>query len=215
MRLDLPGVPLFLQFKLCDQMTRRTCREARQRNFSVPCYRMHLRPARSSRQHEMLLDLETAGQDVYYCAPQFHKPTELNSAFLQRAVRDRSVWIRPSDIGVLPDDRDHHMSFEFGGPWTLFSDPKPIDGKRVFEDVERHLADRLREQGPTPISETRLDALADVITRIADERRHISQRERDAFAETVPPTEPLQRVAYYGSVFLDSQLFVVQERQTT
>src|SRR6186713_1069927 len=57
-RLDRPGVPLFLQFKLCDCMTRRTCREARTAGFSVPCYRMHLRSARVSRQHEMLLDLE-------------------------------------------------------------------------------------------------------------------------------------------------------------
>ena len=61
MRLDRPGVPLFLQFKLCDQMTRRTCREARQAGFNVPCYRMCLRSARSSRQHEMLLVLVQIG----------------------------------------------------------------------------------------------------------------------------------------------------------
>ena len=215
MRLDRPGVPLFLQFKLCDQMTRRNCREARQGNLNVPCYRMHLRPARSSRQHEMLLDLDRAGQEVYYCAPQFHRPADLNNAFLRHAVRAQSVWIKPSDIGVLPDDHDHHVSFELGGPWTLFSDPKPIDGKREFEDVEKHLADRLREQVQTPVSEARLDELADVITKIVDERRQISQRERDAYTETAALAEPLQRVAYYGSVFLDSQLFIVQERQAT
>src|SRR6476659_6247420 len=71
-RLDRPGVPLFLQFKLCDQMTRGTCREARQAGFNVPCYRMHLRSARTSRQHEMLLQLEASGQEVFYSAPMFH-----------------------------------------------------------------------------------------------------------------------------------------------
>ena len=40
-RLDRPGVPRFLQFKPCDQMTRGTCREALE-GFNVPCYRMHL-----------------------------------------------------------------------------------------------------------------------------------------------------------------------------
>ena len=157
-RLDRPGVPLFLQFKLCDQMTRRTCKEA-QKGFNVPCYRMHLRPARSSRQHEMLLDLEESGQEVYYSAPMFHLPEQLNDAFLQGAVRARSVWLRPSDIGPLPDDRDHHVSFEPGGSRMRFSEPKPIEAKREFEDVEKHLADRLRERGRIALSEERLARL--------------------------------------------------------
>ena len=214
-RLDQPGMPLFLQFKLCDQMTRRTCREALRGGFNVPCYRMHLRPARSSQQHEMLLDLEGTGQEVFYCAPMFHQPEELNNAFLQGTVRGQSIWVRPSDIGPLPDGRDHHVSFEPGGQLTWFSDPKPIEGKREFEDVEMHLTDRLREHGRTALSEERLEELADVIASIADKRHDIGQRERDASGDTARPAAPLQRVAYYGSVFLESQLFVVQERLAT
>ena len=212
-KLDRPGVPLFLQFKLCDQMTRRTCREARQAGFNVPCYRMHLRSARSSRQHEMLLDLEATGQEVYYSAPIFHQPEELNDAFLQRSVRARSIWIRPSDIGQLPDDGDHHVSFEPGSPWTLFSKPRPIEARREFEDVATQLTNRLRERERTDLSEERLEGLADAIASIADKRHDISQRQRDISREAARPAAPLQRVAYYASVFLESQLFVVQERQ--
>ena len=212
-QLDRPGVPLFLQFKLCDQMTRRTCREAQLGGFGVPCYRMHLRPARSSRQHEMLLDLEESGQEVYYSAPMFHRPEELNDAFLQGEIRARSIWIRPSDIGPLPDDRDHHVSFEPGRPWTLFSEPRPIEAKREFEDVEEHLTDRLRERGRTALAKDRLEELADVIASIADKRHDIRQRERDASRDAARPAAPLQRVAYYASVYLESQLFVVRERQ--
>ena len=214
-QLDRFGVPLFLQFKLCDQMTRRTCKETRQEGFNVPCYRMHLRPARSSRQHEMLLDLEATGEDVYYVAPMFHQPEELNDAFLRGAVRARSIWLRPSDIGPLPDDRDHHVSFERGRPWMRFSEPKKIEAKREFEDVEKHLTDRLREHGRTALSEERLEELADVIVRIADKRHDIGERERDASRDAARLAAPLQRVAYYASVFLESQLFVVQERQAT
>ena len=212
-RLDRPGVPLFLQFKLCDQMTRRTCRETRQAGFNVPCYRMYLRPARSSRQHEMLLDLEATGQEVYYSAPMFHQPDELNDAFLQRSVRARSIWIRPTEIGLLPDDGDHHVSFAPGSPWMLFSKPRPIEAKREFEDVATQLMDRLRERRRTNLSEERLEGLADAIASIADKRRDISQRQRDISREAARPAAPLQRVAYYASVFLESQLFVVQERQ--
>jgi len=122
-KLDKPGMPLFLQFKLCDVMTRRSCREVRDADFNLPCYRMHLRSARVSRQHEMLLDLEQAGNEVYYSAPIFHTPEELNSCFLSRNVRSQSIWLSPSDIGPLPDSENHHVSFEPGSPWTLFSDP--------------------------------------------------------------------------------------------
>ena len=211
MRLDRPGVPLFLQFKLCDQMKRRTCKEAREAGFNVPCYRMHLRSARSSPQHEMLLDLEQTGEDVYYSAPMFHQPEELNDAFLKGSVRAQSIWVRPSDIGPLPDDRDHHVSFEPGMRWMLFSEPVPIEDKRDFEDVETRLMDRLREHGTIGLSEERLEGLADVIADIADKRRDISQRQRDIARDAARPAAPLQRVAYYASVFLESQLFVVQE----
>ena len=213
MRLDRPGVPLFLQFKLCDQMTRRSCKEARQAGFNVPCYRMHLRSARLSRQHEMLLDLEARGQDVYYCAPMFHRPEELNDAFLQRSVRARSIWIRPTDIGRLPDAGDHHVSVVLGSPWMLFSEPKKIEAKRNFEDVARQLSNRLHERGWTDLSEERLEDLANAIARIADKRQDISRRHRDHSREQARFAAPLQRVAYYASIFLESQLFVVQERQ--
>ena len=211
-KLDRPGVPLFLQFKLCDQMIRSSCREARDASFDLPCYRMHLRSARLSRQHEMLLDLEGHGQEVYYSAPMFHQPEELNDAFLDGSVRERSIWIRPSDIGQLPDDRDHHVSFEPGSPWTLFSEPRPINAKRKFEDVAVHLTNRLQEHGRIDISQERLGDLADAIAKIADKRLDISKQKRDISKKAAQTAAPLQRVAYYASVFLESQLFVVQKR---
>ena len=211
-KLDRAGVPLFLQFKLCDQMIRRSCREARDASFNVPCYRMHLRSARLSRQHEMLLDLEGHGQEVYYSAPMFHQAEELNDAFLEGSVRKRSIWIRPSEIGQLPDDRDHHVSFESGSPWTLFSEPRPINVKREFEDVATRLTNRLHEQGEIDISQKRLEDLADAIAMIADKRLDISKQKREISKKAARPAAPLQRVAYYASVFLEAQLFVVQER---
>ena len=97
-RLDWPGFPLFLQFKLCDQMTRRTCKEARLVGSRLPCYRMHLRPTRLSPQHRLLLELEQRGKAVYYCAPMFHETEEFNNAFRQHSVCSQSIWIRPWDI---------------------------------------------------------------------------------------------------------------------
>jgi hypothetical protein len=47
---------------------------------------MYIRPARHSEQHEMLLDLENDGNEVYYSAPAFHKPEEFNDAYLNNQV---------------------------------------------------------------------------------------------------------------------------------
>ena len=210
-QIKRPGIPLFLQFKLCDYMTRRTCREVRKAAFNVPCYRMHLRSARLSRQHEMLLDLETTGQEVYYSAPKFHSPEELNSAFLASAVRARSIWLRPSDIGPLVDDGEHHVSFEFSGPWTLFSVPRPLDVKREFSDVVARLHQIVLERGDTELQQESLERLAESISVIAEKRREIRERQRAVAREVLQDVAPLQRVAYYASIFLECQLYIVHE----
>ena len=212
-RLDRPGVPLFLQFKLCDLMTRRTCREVRDGGFNVPCYRMHLRSAKVSQQHAMLLDLEATGQEAYYSAPMFHQPEELNAAFLANSVRARSIWIRPSDIGPLPDDRDHHVSFEpGGGQWAMFSESRPLKERRSFETVWKDLGTRLREKGKTDLAHDNLEELAELIAEIADIRDDIGEQQKRVTREVARPASPLRTIAYYASVFLESQLFVVQER---
>ena len=56
--LQRPGLPLFLQFKLSHCMIRKSAKEFDDIIFTPPFYRMHLSPAKHSKQHEMLLDLE-------------------------------------------------------------------------------------------------------------------------------------------------------------
>jgi hypothetical protein len=101
-RLDRPGTPLFLQFKLVHQMVRGNANEAKRGDFQPPFYRMHLRPGLISDQHQSLLSLEQAGNEVLYAAPSFHTTIDLNAAYTQRQVWARSFKILPSSIGPLP-----------------------------------------------------------------------------------------------------------------
>jgi hypothetical protein len=143
-RIDRPGVPLFLQFKLSDKMKRGNARERANTGLGLPCYRMHLRPRRFSQQHELLLDLERKGHEVYYSAPAFHEPDELNDAYLNQLVKSRSLWVKPSQIGPLPDNQDHHISFRLGGAWFFYSrDPQRLEGPTDFKSFEDHLSCRL------------------------------------------------------------------------
>jgi hypothetical protein len=161
----------------------------------------------------MLLDLEAAGQEVYYSAPTFHSAEGLNAAFMTNAVGAQSIGIRPSEIGPLTDNLEHHVSFEPGSPWTFFSEPRPLKVKREFNQVNENLHLRLKERGLIDLGRGALDGLALTITQIAEKRREINVRQQAITREVLGRVAPLQRVAYYASVFLEAQLFVVQERE--
>ena len=104
------SVPLFLQFKLSECMVRSTALEVKQGKLTAPFYRMNLRPPPSD-QHELLLELESSGEQVYYIAPMFHTEEEFNVAYLSGNILKRSIFLRPSAIGTLPDGRRHHVAF--------------------------------------------------------------------------------------------------------
>ena len=42
---------------------------------------------------------------------------------------NRSVFFKPSEIGTLPDQEEHHVSFKAGHPAYLLSEPKLIREK--------------------------------------------------------------------------------------
>lgn len=81
LRLDLPGCSLFLQFKLSDCRVGGNAREAKSGLLTNPFHRMHLRANGRSRQHQLLVDLESHGNRVYYVAPAFYRETEFYSAY--------------------------------------------------------------------------------------------------------------------------------------
>ena len=132
--LELPvaGKPIFFQFKLSDHMVRSTAQGANK--MPVPHYRMHLRPLKHSRQHDLLLALEKRGHIVFYAAPQFHRPDELNDAYAMREVVQRSAFFRPNAIGSLPDQHEHFVCFNGSLPHGyLCSEPVAVD--RVHPEV--------------------------------------------------------------------------------
>jgi hypothetical protein len=59
----------------------------------------------------MLVDLENAGQLVYYAAPIFHLQTDFNAEFQGNTVVNRSAFISPAEIGYLADNGDHCVVF--------------------------------------------------------------------------------------------------------
>jgi hypothetical protein len=213
-RFDRPGIPLFLQFKLVHQMVRGNANEAKRGHFQPPFYRMHLRPQLISDQHQSLLSLAQAGNDVFYVAPGFHTAMDLNVNYAQRRVWDRSLRISPTLIGPLPDDQPHHVTFQQpSGTWQFYSDEPSKRGRapetgEIAGSLLRHIGERgernLREQ----IGD--LDASLQAIVKSRNIERN--EHERVDLRELGGHVNPLRRVAYIARQFFDCQMLFVTLR---
>lgn len=211
--LQRPGLPLFLQFKLSDCMVRSNAQEIADGTFAAPCYRMHIRPSRHSQQHEMLLDLENRGDEVYYCAPAFHTPEELNEAYLNHMVRARSLWLSPSRIGLFSDGGAHYVAFQTPQSHRVYSRPRQSEGKSDFEEFTRSMEESYRERSRHALTTKYLEHLAGSIAEIAKKRKDISPKAKMWSEERLASRHPLVRIAFYASVFMDCQFFIVTQNE--
>jgi hypothetical protein len=215
LRLDRPGVPLFLQFKLSHCMVRNNAAESEQGLLRIPYYRMHLRPSRHSDQHQMLLDLEAAGNEVYYCVPAFHETAELNDAYSAHQVRDRSLWIWPSCIGPLPDDDDHYCAFQdSNAPYFYFcSEPRQIDTQATFISFAKKIIGTIRQRGQRSVTQEYLLQLADTITDIGQRKRNIKRERKLAVRDEMAERDPIERIAFYSQVYFNCQFYIAHESE--
>jgi hypothetical protein len=228
-KLDMPAIPLYLQFKRADCMVTRRAREVsvHQLPISVPFYRFKITEAGKSDQHELLLALDDGSSLVYYAAPRFHELAEINEAWAHSLVADRSIFVAPSMIGAL-DDASHHIAYDDVDAWVC-SEPRAVEFLDSSELVQK-LAVKLD-------SDERLlrDKLPELLNSLhAAERRAESRlaerRETGLFPDGIralsklgPPrvrvraavdlTEPegqLRQAADLAARIFDAQLIIVQ-----
>ena len=133
------GTALFLQFKLSEELTRRSAKETQLKLLEPTFFRFWLHRRDRSRQHLLLSELESvAGNSVYYIAPEFADVNALDAAYNSTdGVVGRSAMFSPIEIGPLEDDKYHSVAFKPGevSGWFL-SEPKSVRVHRRA-DVER------------------------------------------------------------------------------
>lgn len=237
-KLEKGGIPLFLQFKLSHYLKNANAKERISGTFSSPYYRMHIRPINHSKQHELLLELERSGNEVYYSAPGFHEPKELNDAYLANKVKDKSIWVKPTDIGDIGDTDEHYLVFQLPSPWYFCSKPKPIERNLSFTAFQENIMSSLTQRKETALTRDSLIELANNLERIGKKRKDIHMEDERTILGSTPKLEgenikavlsdtpatdssaiirevfsnrhPIELVSYYTSMYLDSQLVIVQ-----
>lgn len=144
-RLNAPGIALFLQFKRADCMTRRSAMEIRyhKKKISLPFYRFKITETGKSDQHNMLRVLDDGTNFVYYAAPRFHKLAEIDAAWATNTVASKSIFVAPNAIGRL-DRKSHHYAYNETSAF-LCSEPKRVDFLTAAQ-VLKKLQNRLEEE---------------------------------------------------------------------
>lgn len=124
--LDISGIPIFLQFKRSDYLSRANAKYYN--TFSSQYYRFNLHALKHSKQHNLLLALEKKGQLVFYVAPKFHSQKSLYNHYFSSKIITNSIWVNPLSIGSLPDNEEHSICFNKSTSLVYFcSKPRKID----------------------------------------------------------------------------------------
>ena len=186
-RINFPGCPLFLQYKLPDLMIRDSAAEISKlflKGLVTPFFRMHLMKKSISRQHELLVNLEQRyPNSVYYASPALRSSRLFNAAYNSATVHLQSVLFSPNDIGPLPDDDPHVVAYRDGLPYAWFCS-KP---REIFAFGFGDVANRIGRSFEDPryetlqgIARSTLEELVQMIPRpLRNSENAIRQRIRD------------------------------------
>lgn len=143
-KLDAPGVPIYLQFKRSECMTRSSAKEIQDgAALSTPFHQFHLMDARKSDQHRLLLQLDNSTNAVFYAAPRFHTFAQINSAWNTNSITTSSIFVTPQTIGRLSSG-SHTVAYDRTRAYCC-SDPRPLeflDG----DGLRKKLEIRLKEE---------------------------------------------------------------------
>lgn len=213
-KIPYEGVPLFLQFKLSHYLCRSNASEWD--SYGKPYYRVYLRPLRHSDQHNLLIALEQYGNDVYYVAPEFHTVSELDDYYSDHVVSDHSSFFSPLEIGELPDDDYHYLTFVTSDAYYEFHStalalaPRPEKRFRFSKvDFENRLIKRLKE--PVGFDEHYFDDLAYKLIRILSK----SMVSRKAFGALESQlwrraglAERVRSISYMARAYMDTEFIL-------
>jgi len=164
----------------------------------------------------MLLALEATGAAVYYVAPYFHTPSELNDAYTKREVVQRSVFIRPSEVGSLPDKDEHHVAFKNGHPIHLCSDrPRIIRESMTNDAFMKELNAAFAQRGRIEATQESARSWADRLENIVKDYRWYINWITEEKLDALQDRDPISRFAYLARAFFGCNVVVVAHAEAS
>lgn len=204
-KISLPACPLFFQYKLPDLMTRNSAMEVSQfalRGLFAPFFRMPLMQPNISDQHELLIEWEEKfPNSVFYATPEMQGRGPFNTAYNAAQVHLQSALFSPMEIGTLPDDFPHSVSYRAGFDFGWFcSEPKKVSVYH-FEDIDKWIRELFVEPRYSSLSDAAENICKDIRSLVSIQlrdnenaiRRRI--RARRTIIADLPPIDEKTREA--------------------
>ena len=91
------GYPRFFQFKRPDYIGAGLGNQG-DRYPDRDYYRINITPDKKSHQHNLLVNLAKRGYEVYYVAPVFHDPQQLDRHRNAEQIMEQSIWVPTQDL---------------------------------------------------------------------------------------------------------------------
>lgn len=205
--LNLPGIPIFLQFKLSERIVSKKAKEVAMGRMTPPYYRFHIRSTPWSLQHQALYNLaQQQANFVYYVVPAFYSLSDFDYYFLTRTVLQHSVLVSAADIGPLPFGDTHRVAFRPGHRSALlFSEPKRL-ACSTADRIIQQLSAAVRSE-TTPFA-VRIDPMLRML-------RHILPVRGQLYLSFAAPPDlvdesPLAKLARLVAIYLGCSLIIVQ-----
>lgn len=212
-KIPFSGKPIFLQFKLSDYLKQINSKEHRTGILSVPYYRMFLRPTKHSDQHNLLLELEKSGQSVFYIAPEFHLPVELNDFYLKNAIVANSTAFTPMGIGLLPDDEEHYVVFKRGTTIGYRCSDMPLEIPRIplkdgLESLVKFSGIQSRRLGYEGLNEI-MEQMLEVLTQGENQLQEHKSVDIGGLRRIISNRSIVESIGYIARTFFDAQLLIL------
>jgi hypothetical protein len=191
-RIDFPAVPLFLQYKLPELMTRASAFEIANSlcpGLTLEFFRIALMRRDVSDQHRHLIDWEGRfpGQ-VFYAAPCLHDCPAFNSAYNTASVACRSVLFSPAQIGPLPDDKVHTIAYKPGLSYGYFcSEPRKIEAE-TFEGLTGRLSQKFKDKNVRDFRATAQEVRRAVLEAASPVWRQAEDAVAGRMRQALPPS---------------------------
>ena len=172
-KLGFPGLPIYLQFKLSDRLTRRPAKYWD--IYHKPYFRFDITPLTVSQQHNLLWDLADSGEEVFYVSPLFWNTRQFNEAFQESQVAARSLWLPLGQLPCLTDDEPHHVTFTGPADPSWHTDRWNLEGNRLegefsWQGRYESIAGRFERRELRQVSEDYLFELRNLLSGIVASR---------------------------------------------
>jgi len=159
----------------------------------------------------MLINLASKQHLVFYVCPRFHLISDLNRYFISFCTSTESAYIRPLDIGELPDQEEHYIAFEPSSNFGYLYSDEPVRSVKIGLDsfVER-LRDFVSRAGAEDGTRSAFEAMYRDMLSVIEEFEG-KGTPLNNFRKLVD--HPLRAAAYLARLYFESELFIVGENR--